>query len=135
MNKVLELQKVVVNSAKKIEFLKKNKVNIFTSVPNGIKPSYIKIACISLNNQVQNVDIQNFTIDLFVSTNGKNNSQILEIMNCLFLELANKIYEYISANNEMKKSIFNIHNMKYNVSEELQSDCWNGHFYVDIDMI
>ena len=135
MNKVLELQKVIVNSAKKIEFLKKNKINIFTSIPNGIKQSYIKIAGIALNNQIQNVDIQNFTIDLFVSTNGKNNSHILEIMNCLFLELSNKIYEYISIDNEMKKFILNIYNIKYDISEELQSDCWNGHFYVDIDII
>lgn len=136
MNKVLELQKIVVNSAKNIDFLKKNKINVFTSVPHNIKNAYVKITGISLNNTVQIGDIQSFTIDLFVFTKGTNNSQILEIMNCLFLELTDKIYAYtLHQDIEIKNCIFNIYNEKYNVMEDMQNNCWNGHFYVDIDMI
>ena len=101
MNKVLELQKIVVNSAKNIDFFKKNKINVFTSVPHNIKNAYVKITGISLNNTVQIGDIQSFTIDL------------IEIKNC----------------------IFNVYNEKYNITEDMQNNCWNGHFYVDIDMI
>lgn len=136
MNKVLELQKIVVNSAKNIDFFKKNKINVFTSVPHNIKNAYVKITGISLNNTVQIGDIQSFTIDLFVFTKGTNNSQILEIMNCLFLELTDKIYAYtLHQDIEIKNCIFNVYNEKYNITEDMQNNCWNGHFYVDIDMI
>ncbi len=132
MIKSLEIQKIVVNSAKNIDYLRLNNVKIFASIPLKIKSPYIKIANISVDNASSSVN--SFTIDLFVTTNGKNNSQILEIMDCLQLKLEESIAQYIE-NNDTCLKIFNVYGIKYDVSEDLQSNFWYGHFYISIDVL
>ncbi len=134
MIKSLELQKVVINSIKNIDYLQKNDVKIFTSVPLKAKPPYIKIVSISMAECQQNANIDSFLIDLFVITNSKNNSKILEIMECLRLDFEDKINQYIDDEKAII-NIFNIHDAKYNILEDLQSNFWNGHFYINIDLL
>ena len=133
MIKSLEIQKAIVNGIKNAEFLQKNNVKVFISVPSKAKTPYIKIANVLINNCQQNTNIKSFTFDLFVATDSKNNRQILEIMECLFYEIEERVNQYISKNN-LNIEIFNIYNIKYNISENLQSNSWNGHFFVDIDI-
>lgn len=82
----------------------------------------------------QNANIDSFLIDLFVVTNSKNNSKILEIMECLRLDFEDKINQYIDDEKAII-NIFNIHDAKYNILEDLQSNFWNGHFYINIDLL
>lgn len=130
----LEIQKIIINSIKDIEYIKKNNVGVFTSVPSKAKMPYIKIASIFMNNSQQNANIKNFTFDLFVVADGKNNSQIFEIMECLFSEIEEKINQYIDKES-LDIEILNVFNIKYNIDENFQNNFWNGHFYVDIDVL
>ena len=134
MNKVLEVQKIIVNSAKNIEYLQQNKIGIFVSVPSKIKMPYIKVIGLSTNNNLSD-DIKKITFNLFVATTGKSNIQISEIMECLYLELKEKIYEYIDENKDIDIKILNIYNIKYNISENLQNNFWNGCLSIDFDII
>ena len=118
--KSLELQRIIVNSVKNIDYLKTHNVNIFTSVPLSGKAPYIKIVNISFDRQ-RDTNIDSFVIDLFVVSDGKNNSKILEIMECLFDELEEKINQQTESRNTNIK-IFDIYDMKYNVSEDLQGN-------------
>ncbi len=134
MNKGLELQKIVVNSAKNIKYLKENNITVFASVPAKVNIPYIKISNISMNKTQDTSGIQNFTIDLFVATNGKNNCQILEIMENLYNDLYSEINTYI-ASIGTDIQIFNVYNANYSIEEDLKNNIWSGNFYIDIDVI
>lgn len=134
MNKGLELQKIVVNSAKNIEYLKDNNIVVFASIPKNINIPYIKISGLSMNKTQDTSGIQSFTIKLFVVTNGKNNCQILEIMENLYNNLHSEINAYISSF-ETECKIFNVYNENYSISEDLENNVWTGVFCINIDVI
>ena len=131
-NTGLEVQKIIIQSAKNIEFLADNNIDIFASVPSRVKMPYIKIAGISMDKIQPKCSIKSFTIDLFIATNSKNNRQILDITEVLYDKLPNEILHYATDNNI---TIYNVYNINYSIKEDLQNTCWNGHFCLDIDLL
>ena len=129
----LEIQKIIIQSAKNIDFLAENNIDIFASVPSRIKLPYIKIAGISMNKTQPKCNLQSFTIDLFIATNSKNNRKILDITEALYNNLPDKMLNYTTHNDNI--TIYNIYNLNYAIKEDLPNACWNGHFYIDIDIL
>ena len=134
MNKNLELQKIVINSVNNIVYLKQNNISSFASIPAKTKKNYIKIAGISLNQQTEICKKQTFTIDLYVFTEGQNNRQIMEIMENLYNNLQNEIYNYITINDNTFINLYNVYGGNYTINENLQNKSWEGHFYINIDI-
>ena len=133
MNKSLEVQKLVIQSVKTIEYINTNKVQVFSSVPMFAKMPYIKLAGLSTENI--GLDIQRFTIDLFVATNGKNNKQILEIMEELYNNLPEKMNNYLAENqNDFSIIIQDVFTANFNITEDLRNDIWCGHYNIQIDI-
>ena len=131
----LELQKVIINSIENIAYLKQNDIKIFTSIPNDAKRPYIKISNISMNSKQNVNNLQTFTIDCFIATDLSNNCQILEIMENLYKNIAQVINNYTIVEDILKNRIYNVYNINYSISEDLQNSSWIGHFYFDIDVI
>ena len=129
----LEIQKTIIQSAKNIEFLTENNIDIFASVPNRIKLPYIKIAGISMDKIQPKCNIKSFTIDLFIATNSKDNRKILDITEALYNNLPCEMLNYATHCNNI--TLYNIYNINYSIKEDLQNACWCGHFYIDIDIL
>ena len=129
----LEIQKIIIQSAKNIDFLTENNIDIFASVPSRVKLPYIKIAGLLMNKIQPKCNLQSFTIDLFIATNSKNNRQILDIMGELYNNLPDKILNYATYNSTV--TIYNIYNLNYEIKEDLPNAVWSGHFYIDIDIL
>jgi len=134
LNKNLELQKIVIQSVKNIEYLKEKHISIHSSIPSRTIMPYIKLVSLSLNNNPIG-DLKTFTIDLFVATNGKNNRELLEIMENIYDNISSSINNYLATNDDISCAIHNIYNLKYSIQEDLQNSVWNGHFYFDVDLI
>lgn len=134
VNKSLELQKIVIQSIKNIDVFKQKNIAIYSSIPSRAVLPYIKLASLALNNNPTG-EIKTFTIDLFVATKGKNNKDLLEIMETLFNNLNLSINNYLALNEDITCQIYNIYNLKYSIQEDLQNNIWNGHFYFDVDLI
>ena len=134
VNKSLELQKIVIQSIKNIDVFKQKNIAIYSSIPSRAVLPYIKLASLALNNNPTG-EIKTFTIDLFVATNGKNNRELLEIMENLYDNISSSINNYLATNDDISCAIYNIYNLKYSIQEDLQNNIWNGHFYFDVDLI
>lgn len=134
MNKILELQKMLVIVINDIEYLQQNGIKCFISVPNKIRMPYIKLINIEQDMNKHDCAMYHYFIGFFVATNGKNNGQILEIME----HLSNNLNDTTINNTVLKfksdLSVFHVYNHKYSVSEDLQNNTWYGHFYIDIDI-
>ena len=136
MNKVLELQQLLIDCAKNIAYLKQNNIFLYTSLPNGVKMPYIKIIGIENNDELKQCDIQTFVVSFFIATNGKNNSQVIEICDCLSSGLGNAVNDYFLQNKtKCNIKIFNIYNYKYNITEDLQNDMWYGKLSISVDVL
>ena len=134
MNRSLELQKLIMNSIKNIDYIKDN-INIFSSIPDKIKTPYIKISSITANSTENNCRIQKYSIELAIFTRNKNNRNILEIMDSLYENIYNATINQDIAEYNYITTIYNIYNTKYSISEDLQNGFWKGTFYFDIDLI
>ena len=133
MSKSLEVQKLVIQSARSVEYLKQNKIEVYSSVPLFVKMPYIKLA--GINTDAVGNGIQRFTIEFFIATNGKNNKKLLEICENLYNEMPNKLNEIIQNNqNDYTITLCDIYSSNFSILEDLRNDCWCGKYVISIDI-
>ena len=134
MSKSLEVQKLVIQSARSIEFLQQNRIEVYSSVPLFAKMPYIKLA--GINTEAIGNGVQRFTIEFFVATNGKNNKKILEICETLYNEMPKKINNIIhNSQNNYTITLCDIYSSNFTIVEDLKNDCWGGKYYISLDVL
>ena len=135
-NKSLEIQKITISAINNIQQFKNNNIIAYASVPLKIKLPYIKLASLKSSSILGASNISRFNVDFFIATNGKNNTTILNIMEVMYRELPNAIFNEIDTNkNNISVSVQNIIDMNFSITEDIKNGTWYGYFTVILDVI
>lgn len=135
-NKSLEIQKITISAINNIQQFKNNNIIAYASIPLKIKLPYIKLASLKSSSILGTSNVNRFNVDFFVATNGKNNTTILNIMEIMYRELPNAIFNEIDANkNNISISVQNIIDMNFSITEDVKNGTWYGYFTVILDII
>ena len=135
-NKSLEIQKITISAINNIPQFKDNNIIAYASIPLKIKLPYIKLASLKSSSILGTNNVNRFNVELFVATNGKNNTTILNIMEIMYRGLPNAIFNEIDANrNNISISVQNIIDMNFSITEDIKNGTWYGYFTVVLDVI
>lgn len=128
-NLIFEVQKIIIQSLGKIDFLKNNEIVIYSSVSRFAKLPYLKIKSMDISSD-DSIGSKRNIIDFNISiiANGKTSKPIMEIIEAISSALPDIIFTIPS--NSVK--ILNLLDMKFSISEQNPEILWNGEILLKI---